>query len=92
MPCRRPYFNPRRSRAASALTAASAGRLAELMAELDDIATAIEEIAAGVYGMSGPGTVSGDAGDEMAQDLELQTQRLTDLHQKMENYFIAITG
>jgi|LWDU01.1.fsa_nt_gi hypothetical protein len=64
---------------------------ADMMAELDSIASAIEEIAAGMYGMSGPGTVDGAEGDEMAQDLELQTQRLTDFHQTMENYFIAIT-
>ena len=37
--------------------------------------------------MSGPGTVSGDAGDEIAQDLEMQVERLTDLHRAMQAHF-----
>ena len=37
--------------------------------------------------MSGPGTVSGEAGDELAQDLEMQVERLTDLHRSMVKYF-----
>lgn len=60
---------------------------AQLMTDLDDIAVAIEEIAGGLYGMSGPGTVSGDAGDEMAQDLELQVSRLNDLYRSMVSHF-----
>ena len=62
-------------------------REANLLADLDSIATAIEELAGGVYGMSGPGTVSGDAGDEVAQDLEMQVERLTNLHRSMQAYF-----
>ena len=60
---------------------------ARLLSNLDNIATAIEELARGVYGMSGPGTVSGDAGDEIAQDLEMQVERLTDLHRAMQAHF-----
>ena len=37
--------------------------------------------------MSGPGTVSGDAGDEIAQDLEMQVERLTALHRGMQAHF-----
>ena len=64
---------------------------AGMMAELDSIASGIEEIAKGMYGMSGPGTVSGDDGDEMAQDLELQIERLNIFYTQMEDYFTAIT-
>jgi hypothetical protein len=60
---------------------------AGLMADLNDIAAAIEEIAGGMYGMSGPGTVSGDAGDEMAGDLELQVERLNDFYNQMVSHF-----
>jgi len=60
---------------------------ATFLGTLDDIASSIEEIAGGVYGMSGPGTVSGEAGDELAQDLELQVERLTDLYRAMVSHF-----
>lgn len=60
---------------------------ARLLTDLDSIASAIEELASSVYGMSGPGTVSGDAGDEIAQDLEMQVERLTALHRGMQAHF-----
>jgi hypothetical protein len=78
--------------AAAQKAAQDVKRQADMMAELDDIAVGIEEIAKGMYGMSGPGTVSGDEGDEMAQDLELQIERLTTFYRTMEDYFNAITG
>jgi len=60
---------------------------AVLMADLNDIASAIDEISGGLYGMSGPGTVNGDDGDEMARDLELQVERLNDFYGQMVNHF-----
>ena len=63
---------------------------ADMMADLDSIATAIEEIAAGMYGLEDPAG-GPEAGDDLANDLELQTQRLTDFHRKMEAYFDMIT-
>ena len=78
--------------AAAQKAANDVNKQAGFMSELDNIASAIEEIAAGMYGMSGPGTVSGDEGDEMAQDLELQIERLNVFHQQMEDYFNAITS
>ena len=60
---------------------------AGLMADLDSIATEIEVIASEVYGMSGPGTVSGDAGDGLAQQLEGQVERLTTLYDLMVTHF-----
>jgi len=64
---------------------------ADMMAELDDIAVRIEGVAKEMYGMSGPGTVSGDQGDEMARDLEMQIERLNVFYTSMEDYFTAIT-
>ena len=60
---------------------------AYLLGTLDSIASSIEELALGVYGMSGPGTVSGEAGDEIAQDLEMQVERLTDLYRSLTTHF-----
>jgi hypothetical protein len=64
---------------------------AEMMSELDDIAVRIEEVAKEMYGMSGPGTVSGDEGDAMARDLEMQIERLNMFYETMEDYFNVIT-
>ena len=60
---------------------------ATMLGTLDSIASSIEELAGGIYGMSGPGTVSGDAGDEVAQDLEMQVERLNDLYQALVSHF-----
>jgi len=60
---------------------------AVFLGTLDNIASSIEEIAGGMYGMSGPGTVSGEAGDELAQDLEMQVERLTDLYRSLNTHF-----
>jgi hypothetical protein len=65
---------------------------ANMLAELDDIAAIIESLAKEMYGMSGPGTVSGDAGDEMARDLEMQIERLNMFYETMEDYFNVITS
>ena len=62
----------------------------QLMTDLDDIASAIEEIAEGMYGMSGPGTVSGEAGDEMAGDVLLQVERLSALYSQMVSHFESL--
>jgi len=59
----------------------------EMLTTLDNIALAIEELAGGVWGMSGPGTVGGEAGDEIAQDLGLQVERLNDLYRAMVAHF-----
>ena len=58
-----------------------------LMADLDAIASAIEEIAEGMYGLVDPGEPRGAAGDEMASDLEMQVERLNDLYKKMVAHF-----
>ena len=60
---------------------------ATLMTDLDSIASAIEEIAAGMYGLQDPGDPSMGAGDEMAQDLEMQVERLSDFYNKMVAHF-----
>jgi hypothetical protein len=60
---------------------------ASLMVDLDSIATSIEDIAAEVYGLSGPGTVSGVAGDDLAQALEMQVERLTAFYDQMVAHF-----
>jgi len=59
----------------------------ELMTQIDQIASSIEEIAGGIWGMSGPGTVDGSAGDELAQDLELQVERLNDFYGLLVAHF-----
>ena len=87
---------PVRSRASAEFTAVIKGKNltesrinaeATLMSDLDSIASAIEEIAAGMYGLQDPGDPSVSAGDEMAGDLEMQIQRLNDLHAAMVRHF-----
>ena len=58
-----------------------------LMADIDSIASTIEEIAAGMYGLVDPGEPRGAAGDELARDLEMQVARLNDHYQKMVAHF-----
>ncbi len=69
---------------------------ADMMADLDSIASAIEEIAAGMYGLEDPGDPGAaagiEAGDALGHDLEMQIERLTTFHRQMEDYFIAITS
>ena len=59
---------------------------AGLMTDLDSIVTSIEQLAAGMYGLVDPGG-NGDAGDEMAQDLEMQAERLTKFYDSMVAHF-----
>jgi hypothetical protein len=60
---------------------------AGLMADLDSIATSIEEIAAGMYGLVDPMGEDPGGGDEMAGELEMQVERLTSLHAQMVAHF-----
>jgi len=82
--------------AATQKAAQDVARQADMMAELDDIASAIEEIAAGMYGLEDPGDPGAaagiEAGDALGHDLEMQIERLTTFHRQMEDYFIAITS
>ena len=59
-----------------------ASREGDLQREMADIMQALHEIATGVYGLAG--------GDELANDLDLQTKRLDDLYQKLEAYFVTV--
>lgn len=69
------------------LTESRVNKEATLMADLDSIATAIEEIAAGMYGLQDPGDPAQNAGDEMAADLEMQVERLTAFYDQMVAHF-----
>ena len=60
------------------------GKEARLLADLNDIATAIEEIARGMYGLVDPGEPGGAAGDEMAADLEMQIERMNEVYRRLE--------
>ena len=66
---------------------------ANLMADLAMILDAIEEIAGGMYGLVDPGEGSrhesnpGTAGDELANDLEMQVERLSTLYDQMTAHF-----
>ena len=60
---------------------------ATLMADLNSITTSIEDIASGMYGLEDPADPSMGAGDEMAQELEMQAERLTDFYNKMVAHF-----
>ncbi len=86
---------PVQSRASAEFTAVIKGKNltesrinaeATLMSDLDSIASAIEDIAEGMFGLVDPGG-NGDAGDEMAEDLGMQIQRLNDLHAAMVRHF-----
>ena len=61
------------------------GQEAELLVDVDSIATSIEEIAAGMYGMSGPN--GPQDGDELARDLEMQVERLNDFFRRLQGHF-----
>ncbi len=63
---------------------------ATLMTDLDSIATAIEEIAAGMYGLQDPGDPGVPAGDEMASDLEMQVERLSAFYDQMVAHFESL--
>ena len=60
---------------------------ATLMVDLDSITSAIEEIASGLYGLQDPGEPGMALGDEMAQELEMQVERLNDFYQKIVAHF-----
>ena len=60
------------------------GREARLLADINDIVTAIEEIARGMYGLVDPGEPRGNAGDEMAADLEMQIERMNEVYRRLE--------
>ena len=59
-------------------------REANLLADLNSIATSIEEIARGMYGLVDPGEPRGNAGDEMASDLEMQIERMNQVYRQLE--------
>ncbi len=88
---------PVKSRASAEFAAAIKGKSlnedsrvnkeATLMADLDNIASAIEEIAAGMYGLQDPGDPGAPVGDEMAGDLEMQVERLSAFYDQMVAHF-----
>ena len=59
-----------------------ASREGDLQREMADIMQALHDIATGIYDLAG--------GDELANDLDLQTKRLDDLYQKLEAYFVTV--
>jgi len=63
-----------------------------LMTDLDSIASAIEDIASGMYGLIDPGDPDISSGDDMAQELEMQVERLTDFYNKMVAHFESMDG
>ena len=77
--------------------ASNVKKQADMMAELDDIAVRIEEVAKEMYGLEDPaGAAQGaaaalEAGDDLARDLERQIERLNVFYTSMEDYFTAIT-
>jgi hypothetical protein len=63
-----------------------------LLADLSMTSDAIGEIAAGMYGLIDPSGLSIPAGDELAQDLEMQVKRLNALFDQLEAYFESQAG
>jgi hypothetical protein len=61
---------------------------AAFLADFSMTMDAIKEIAAGMYGLIDPADagLSISAGDDMANDLELQVERLNDLYTKFERH------
>ena len=60
---------------------------ATLLSDLDRIASSIEDIASGMYGLIDPGDPGISSGDDMAQELEMQIERLNTLHRAMITHF-----
>jgi hypothetical protein len=60
---------------------------ATLLSDLDSIASSIEDIASGMYGLIDPGDPDISNGDDMAQELEMQIERLNSLHRAMVTHF-----
>lgn len=61
-----------------------------IQAELASIIDAVQELSDGLYGLQDPGDPGVAAGDEMAQDLALQVERLNKLFDQLESYFLTI--
>ncbi len=61
-----------------------------MMAELDGIASSIEEIANGIYGLQDPSEPGVQAGDELAVDLGMQVERLNSFFKQLEAYFVTV--
>ena len=58
-----------------------------MLADLNSVVTSIEEIAAGLYGLQDPGEPGVQVGDDMAQDLEMQIERLNQFFRSLEAHF-----
>lgn len=58
-----------------------------LLSDLDSIASSIEDIASGMYGLIDPGDPDISSGDDMAQELEMQIERLNVLHRALIAHF-----
>lgn len=58
-----------------------------LLGDLASITSAVQEISDGLYGLEDPGDPGGPAGDEMAQDLEMQIERLNEFFGMLEAHF-----
>jgi hypothetical protein len=60
---------------------------ANLLGDLNSIASSIEEVEKGMYGLQDPGDPDQGAGDELAMDLNLQIERLNEFFRKLNAYF-----
>ena len=58
-----------------------------LLGDLASITSSIQEISDGLYGLEDPGDPGAPAGDDMAQDLEMQIERLNELFGILEAHF-----
>ena len=67
----------------------AASEQGRLLADLSMTMDAISDIASGMYGLVDPGDTGGVAGDDMANDLELQVARLNAFYTKLELLFQA---
>jgi hypothetical protein len=60
---------------------------ADLLGDLNSIASSIEEVEKGMYGLVDPLGEDPGGGDELAADLNLQIERLNEFYRNLNAYF-----
>ena len=88
---------PVKSRASAEFTAAIKGRVlseqsrqaqeGQLLGDLNSIVSSIEDITSGLYGLEDPGDPDVASGDDMAEEFEMQIERLNVFFKALEAYF-----
>ena len=61
-----------------------------LLADLNMIISSIEDLTSGLYGLEDPGDRGGPAGDDAAQDFQLQIERMNEFYRRLEAHLQSL--